>query len=197
MVERPRVGALAKVSDTLIILTIACLAVWLWWAVWHREKETKPSLPKSQEENADLLWNIVSLNTGPRPKTLNINDEHHRQFAVEVAGDYGQVLENKGAWSKCLFYPESILPYPKSVIYQALTTLLTVGFHSRNIPASVRHDLMSMRDTIDSCLIYLEDALPLNADLIPTDSRKNLSFGLHYRSLEGGSEEENQAISPS
>lgn len=122
------------------------------------------------------------------PGWLDASNPLHLEFALTAVADYGNVLEHKGGkWARCIYYPESLLPYPKAYLREAAQMLLAVA-HGERPPApgySVR-DIAEHKDSLEFALAFMDSFLDAPPEEVPTDPHENAAFGARFRATRTG-----------
>lgn len=112
-------------------------------------------------------------------KRFDLDDIAHVSIIDEIRDRYSVLLaDDSHPYSRCMYRPSSLLPYPKEVIRRALEALLdfTEGRRqSHLLDASSRNSQVA--DTIRDCLDTLDDFLDVPAEQLPTNVSENARIG--------------------
>ena len=123
--------------------------------------------------------------TGSAPSRVvfDVNNLEDVQRMDQIRSAYGDLLEqDTSAYADCMFKPAEMLPFPRTTIAAALSTLLDFAegrVSSLYIDGSLRGPDVS--SVLQMCLETLDDFLDLPASAIPTERMANLRFGMEYR----------------
>lgn len=135
----------------------------------------------AQAAELKVLW----LKTKPLlghddpPAELNPNEQKHLRLAGDIWERFGELLADDGLpYAGCRFRPESLLPFPKAYIAEALDMLVAVGegriqsvhIHSRSISPGVVEAMKQAREQL-ACYVDVP------ADELPRDPEANARYG--------------------
>lgn len=113
------------------------------------------------------------------PAALDANERKHLRLARDIWERCGAVLaDDAQPYAGCKYRPESMLPYPKDYLAQALDLLVAVGegrvrsihFHADAVPADV---LDSMRQARERLAAFVD----VPAAELPRDPEANARYG--------------------
>ena len=126
------------------------------------------------------------------PGNMDTNEYLHYKFAQDVSFAYSDFLayKNETTYPKCRIRPESVLPLPKLVIYNACNyfsmcienglfdSAKFISSHSQSInnSDSMSVTLRAISVGLDTNIMYL----PLDETEVPSDPTENRAFYLSY-----------------
>ena len=113
------------------------------------------------------------------PAEIDLNDVMHVAVIDDIREKYSALLADESQpYSKCMYRPVSILPYPKATVKRALEALLAYvegRSDSTFLDESIRTPVVA--DTIRTCLLLLDHFVDLPAAELPTDPLQNAAVG--------------------
>ena len=143
-----------------------------------------PSLTQDAVERLANILGVPAEDLQDEPLgRLDSRNARHLEFALTAVADYGNVLDHKGGkWARCIYYPESLLPYPKTYLREALEMLLAVANGERPAaPGYSMTDIAEHKDSLESGLAFLDSFLDAPSGQVPTDPHENAAFGARFR----------------
>ena len=136
-----------------------------------------------QMARARLAWlDLDPSLADDQPPPFDPGDEDHVRFAAAVAADYGAAMTAETPYARCLFRPQSELPFPKSLIRTALELLsdLQAG---RIMSPHIRslHPPEGVADSVREGLVHLDCYVDAPPEALPTTPVENARIGAQYR----------------
>lgn len=160
------------------------------------EAERQGDYKLAQELRLKRAWSLAKEPTGffridqlrhDLPEGLDPMNETHLELVESIKAAYSNVLGYpEEELAKVMFWPESVLPFPKEWIRAALLCLTELvegkGPQGRLVPTgSERLSDAEYLDVIGSTLDRLDDFIDVPRELIPLDLHENLLFGFAIR----------------
>lgn len=117
------------------------------------------------------------------PSRFDLDDAMHVTIIDEIRDNLSAFLaDDSHPYSRCMYRPASLLPYPKPVIRRALEALLDFiegRRQSRFLDASIRSPAVA--ETVRTTLQLLDDFLDVSAEKLPTEPLENARVGLQLQ----------------
>lgn len=109
------------------------------------------------------------------PSELDEKNLIHMKFCEEIVHDYGKIIEKPKGYDKCLYKPESILPYPKEYIRKALKYTCNILNEDRNNPS-----VEMMITNIEITEMQLMNFVDIDEKDLPKNAKENLEAVKEY-----------------